>query len=1556
MSLLAVTAVTGTRAAPALAAPPSGGMSGASVEAMFAGYSAGDEKWAAGDGTASVLLPDNRILWLFSETLIGPVAEDWSVPAETPLVKNTAVVQDGSALVETLTGGAAGAPESLIPAPAADEFYRIGDAVVEGDTVKAVYQRKKQTGEGPLDFEHVGTALVTFSLPDLTVADVAPLSLGGDIAWGASILPDGDHTYIYGTEGGDDSDIQFAHLARVPAGNIGGAWQFWTGSGWSSQESASVRLLSGVQSAFGTLRHGDQYVVVTGDSHLPFDPWFVAYTATSPAGPFTGPIPLHQAPEPTAGENLLHVSGARLHPDLARAGKLLMSYAVGGFHPDDVYADVRNGRPRFVEVDWPRPAPGDVPAAPTGLAATADAEGRVTLGWTAPSGSGLSYWVHRRDLTAGQTHFAREVSAVTGTSMTPDRLIDQHTYEFKVTAAGAGGEGAASAVITTAVRVLEPPAPEEVSAEADKIGTATVSWEPVAGAEEYDVAMRDITAGETTLLPVDTVEAGQTELAVEALDDAHQYEFAVTASNTAGESDTSETARVDVALEVPDAPSGVTAGPLSDGTIHLNWDHAAEDDWFYVYQRDVTAEEPEFTRLELPVTAGSEMTAGYLVPNHEYEYKIGAVNRLGESDTSPVVEATATLAPPSAPINLTVTADDGAADLSWTGAENPNVWYVVEMRNVSDEEPGFTRLPDPVTTCCTMRAGLLTNGDTYEFRVAAIDGGGGESGFSNAATVKPLPPPPGQVTGLTATPLGNGDIQLAWTSQGPDLWYYVQTKDVTAGETVFKQLALPVTVCCSMTAGYLTTGHIYHYRVLAVSPVGAGSGPVSATVAATSTVQRPGAPTGLQGVSSGPGNVDLTWTPPAPNLYYYAYWRNVTTGQTTFSRSEYPVSTPYASLGYLAGGSQYEFKVTAANSAGEGAFSGTIRVNVLSALPNPAGGLTATAGDAKVTLRWTASSTAGVLYNVWMRDVTANSSFRKLDLPVSGTTMIAGYLTNDHLYEFYVTATNSAGDSPASNKVTARPFPPIPQPPTGLTATAGNGQVVLNWTASSTVNVYYWVEMRSKGGKWKRLKSPVTTCCSFTAGYLGNGTRYEFRMYSFNVAGVSANPSGVASATPLPPAATAPSNLTAFSGAGKVSLSWSASPTANVWYWVYQREAKGSWRKLPIPVTRCCTFTPGNLVNGRIYEFKVTAFNERNESGASNTVSTRPSVTLTRAPILNGAATSTSSVELWWTATPNATGYWVEYADISANPNAGWTKISTPVLGTTFKGGYLGAGKWYRWRVTPSNGDVLGPVSPPLEIRTRGQVHYSGRYHLGDSFSAGVGAGYETGGDCLRSPLAWPLLLNYASSMARHLACTGAEVPDMRSGQLPGIGQPGPTLITLTIGGNDVGFADELTDCILGTSSCTGREAVINRAIDNYAVTLRNTYREIRAIAPGADIVVAGYPLLLTPPGVGNCNAIFDAGLSDAERRMIRRLGTRMNGVIRQSATEAGAIPVITELSSEFAGHEACSTNGEYINQITARWSHKEGAMHPNAAGHRAYQRAVTTRLGQIHQRGMVRY
>jgi hypothetical protein len=870
------------------------------------------------------------------------------------------------------------------------------------------------------------------------------------------------------------------------------------------------------------------------------------------------------------------------------------------------------------------------------------------------------------------------------------------------------------------------------------------------------------------------------------------------------------------------------------------------------------------------------------------------------------------------------------------------------MRNVSAGEPGFTRLALPVTTCCQMTAGLLTNGDTYEFRVAAI-GAAGESAFTSAVTALPRAPLPPQVTGVTATANADGTIRLNWTNPGDGLWFDIHLRDVTAGETGFRVLPLPVTTCCTFTAGYLIDGHVYQFRVAARN--GTGAGPVSAVVQATSTFQPPPAPTGLRGVAAGDGTVDLTWDAPGENLYYYTYWRNVTQGETAFTRSTYPTDRTSATLGMLRHGDVYEFKVTAANIAGEGPASATVRVTARGGLPAPPSGLTATAGDGQAQLRWTASATPGVLYNVYLRDVTAGTSFRKLDLPVSGTSMTAGYLANNHVYEFYVTASNAAGDSGASNIASVRPMPPRPSPPTGLTATPGDGKVTLRWTASPTPNVFYWVEMRTSGGSWRRLEYPVSSCCVFEAGYLTNGTRYEFRLFAFNVAGDSASPSNVAAATPLPPVAQPPSNLTAAAGAGRVTLRWTASPTANVWYSIYMRDAStnGSWRKLSLPVTSCCTFVAGNLTNGHLYEFKVTAFNVRNESAATNVASARPTVTLNQRPTLNGASTGTTTVRLWWAGVPNAAGYHIEYQDLSGNGS--WTRLEYPVFGTTFDGGYLGSGKWYRWRVVPMNGSVQGPASHPIEIRTRGQVYYYGRYALGDSYSAGIGAGQEVG-SCYRSPWAWPLWLTIQSAGGYHLACTGAEMPDVRSSQLPAVNQPGPTIVTMTIGGNDVGFGPELQTCL--RSNCTGREGAINGRIDALRPALLSMYQSIRSRTPGADVVIAGYPLLVVAPGTGKCDAVAAAGLSDEEHRMIRRLGGRLNSVITAAANDADVFVATGQVVSEFAGHEACA-NDEYINQVSVGSTGVASSFHPNGAGQQAYRRAIDARMSTIYRYGAVR-
>ena len=106
---------------------------------------------------------------------------------------------------------------------------------------------------------------------------------------------------------------------------------------------------------------------------------------------------------------------------------------------------------------------------------------------------------------------------------------------------------------------------------------------------------------------------------------------------------------------------------------------------------------------------------------------------------------------------------------------------------------------------------------------------------------------------------------------------------------------------------------------------------------------------------------------------------------------------------------------------------------------------------------------------------------------------------------------------------------------------------------------------------------------------------------------------------------------------------------------------------------------------------------------------------------------------------------------------------------------------------------------------------------LGDSYSSGLGAGGYLD-DCDRTPQAWNnLIFGSAVTDRTLLACSGAAIPEVTQQvqQLAAIPGAGGRLITVTVGGNDAGFADELVNCLISFFSCTGREAELTALISS---------------------------------------------------------------------------------------------------------------------------------------------
>jgi hypothetical protein len=168
------------------------------------------------------------------------------------------------------------------------------------------------------------------------------------------------------------------------------------------------------------------------------------------------------------------------------------------------------------------------PQAPVNLTAT-PGNGSANLSWnTVPGATG--YYVHYRDVTAGQTSFTKWTSPVTGTSTTSIWMPNGHTYEFEVGTANTYGEGPVSDVATVIPGTLA--APTGLTATPGNT-TAALKWGAVSGATSYNVYYRDVTAGQTAFTKW-TASVTATSTTSVWMNNGHVYEFKVSSNNTYG--------------------------------------------------------------------------------------------------------------------------------------------------------------------------------------------------------------------------------------------------------------------------------------------------------------------------------------------------------------------------------------------------------------------------------------------------------------------------------------------------------------------------------------------------------------------------------------------------------------------------------------------------------------------------------------------------------------------------------------------------------------------------------------------------------------------------------------------------------------------------------------------------------------------------------------------------------------------------------------------------------------------------------------------------------------
>ena len=181
------------------------------------------------------------------------------------------------------------------------------------------------------------------------------------------------------------------------------------------------------------------------------------------------------------------------------------------------------------------------------------------------------------------------------------------------------------------------------------------------------------------------------------------------------------------------------------------------------------------------------------------------------------------------------------------------------------------------------------------------------------------------------------------------------------------------------------------------------------------------------------------------------------------------------------------------------------------ASPPPAPtGVSAAPGDSRVTVSWNAVSGASS-YNV-KRSTTTGGPYTTVGSVTASPFTNTG-LTNGTTYFYVVSAVNSAGEGPNSAEVSATPQPSVPPAPTNLSATGGNAQVALTWTAAAGAASYNLKRSTINGGPYTTIAGGITTT-SATDTAVSNGLTYYYVVSGVNAAGEGPN-STQASATPM---------------------------------------------------------------------------------------------------------------------------------------------------------------------------------------------------------------------------------------------------------------------------------------------------------------------------------------------------------------------------------------------------------------------------------------------------------
>ena len=470
-----------------------------------------------------------------------------------------------------------------------------------------------------------------------------------------------------------------------------------------------------------------------------------------------------------------------------------------------------------------------------------DAQGRPTLKWNAVTGA-AKYEVYR---ARSQNGDYIKYSTVTGTSYTNTSYIENgNTYYYKVRALKSDGTAGAwsSIVAVTYKQTLSAPT---VTGGNDSQGRPTLKWDKVAGAAKYEVYRARSRSGE--YIKYSTV-TGTSYTNTSYIEDGNTYYYKVRAlksDGTAGawSSIVSVTYRA-ASTGTLSAPT-VTGGNDSQGRPTLKWNAVSGAAKYEVYR--ARSKNGDYIKYST-VTGTSYTNTSYIENGNTYYYKVRALDANGTAGAWSSIVAVTYKQTLSAPSVTGGNDSQGRPTLKWNAVSGAAKYEVYRARSKNGEYIKYST----VTGTSYTNISYIENGNTYYYKVRALDANGTAGAWSSIVSVTYRAASTGTLSAPTVT--GGNDSQgrptLKWNAVSGAAKYEVYRARSRSGEYIKYST---VTGTSYTNTSYIEDGNTYYYKVRALKSDGT-AGAWSSIVSVT--YRKPAAAT----VASGKCGDSAKWT------------------------------------------------------------------------------------------------------------------------------------------------------------------------------------------------------------------------------------------------------------------------------------------------------------------------------------------------------------------------------------------------------------------------------------------------------------------------------------------------------------------------------------------------------------------------------------------------------------------------------------------------------------------------------------------------------------------------